>query len=157
MATKLTREGWAAEQSEFVNGYWELREDPVAFAVNGTMTGDISLVANMLEAWLPATGSRFLLRGARLTIVCTTTCTGTGADVLFLCDQGLLTKVIAPMAAISRSMPAGTVVGDPIEFNLGAGIYSQAVSQRLAIAANGTIGTGVLRVTGILYGDEVIG
>lgn len=154
---RLPQRSWVSETAENVSNYWRIRESPIYYAINGTLTGDISQVGNMLNVWVPETGKRYLLRGGRLTIVCTVTCTGTGADVLFLCDQGTLANVFTPLAAISLSMPAGTVVGDPIEFDFGSGVYSQNVDSILRVAANGTIGTGVLRVTGILYGDEVIG
>lgn len=132
---------------------WPAKESPVFVGANVTVTGNLADTGDVGVLWAPMTGQRFLLRGGHLAILAITACTGQGSGILFLCD-GVATRVVMPLACIDFGMPASTVIADSLVFDLNAGFYGKNAGGKLRIGSNGTIGTGVIRICGVLWGDE---
>lgn len=139
-------------------------------AFSATITGDISLVANMLAIWSPRE-TRFTLRGGYILVLCTTNLAGAGTQaILSLFDEAANQPVLplgiyAPAATLAGdpvvgSWPAGTAGGGarlfcvPWEFDLGRGYRSLAKNNRLLIGGGAGIGGGALRCAGLIWGVQ---
>lgn len=125
--------------------------------VNTTITGDISSTGNMLTLWDPTEGHRAILRGGRLTAMFTTKGTGSGVDMLMLLDVGssLSTQCLGTLGVFARDAPAGQVICVDAPFDLLEGQPGSARDSIIRIGANATIGSGVIRITGVVWGAEV--
>jgi hypothetical protein len=103
-----------------------------------------------------STQYRWKLRGGVLAALVTVDCEGSGSDVLFLSDGAEPTSCIIPLGIFDRAAPAGTeITAGVFSFDLGAGMLSRADGNRLLVSARGGIGSGVIQVTGVLWGEEV--
>ena len=144
-------------RSEEVLVYHPSREAAHFRRVNSTLTGDISSTANMLTVWDPTEGHRYILRGGRLSALFTTKGTGSGVDMLMLLDTGsaLSTNCLVDLGVFARDAPAGQVVCVDFEFGLLEGPWGSARDAVIRVGANATIGSGVIRVTGTLWGTEI--
>lgn len=133
------------------------REAAVFRRINSTLTGDISATGNMLTVWDPTEGHRSILRGGKLTAMFTTKGTGTGVDMLMLLDVGsaLSTQCLDTLGVFSRDAPAGQVICVDHILDLAEGSWGSAKDSVIRIGSNATIGSGVIRVTGVLWGAEI--
>lgn len=103
-----------------------------------------------------ATGDqyRWKLRGGMLVAVVTNDCAGSGTDILFLSDN--TDSCILPLGILDLAAPNGSEITDGVfTFDLGAGMLSRADGNKLLVSSNGDIGAGKIRVTGVVWGEEV--
>ena len=141
---------------------WPERTSSVYKRVNIEITGNISGASTSQEVWrvqgddtsTPGSQYRWKLRGGILAAVVTEDCTGTGTDILFLSDAG--ETCIVPVGILDLAAPAGSEITDGIyRFDLGVGMLSRKPGNALLASANDTIGNGVIRITGVVWGEEV--
>jgi len=120
--------------------------------VGGTFTG-----TTPLTIWTPETGNRILLNGIYLQAWVVTALVGaTPFDFVGVC-AGTNSTVLWDIGRIaSATDAAGISYGYfPISF---PGAYAFAnVDSPLVVATGATIGTGVIRVRGFVYGSERLG
>lgn len=135
---------------------WPSREATQFLRVNGTLTGNISASGNMLDLWTPSAGHRVILKGGRLGVLVTTELAANGADFLMLLDSDVAGGCVDVLCAFGPTDLADTLLRDPTEsFALMGGEMLAAKDRVLRLGSNQTIGTGVIRVSGILWGEEV--
>jgi hypothetical protein len=125
---------------------------------NTTLTGDISSTGSMLTLWDPSEGRRYRLRGGVISAMFTTKGTGTGVDHLMLLDDGatLSEDCLVDLGAFSRDAPAGYVICEHFVFDFHEGSLGSARNAVVRVGANATIGSGVIRVAGQVWGEEDI-
>jgi hypothetical protein len=125
----------------------------VAFA--GTITGDITITANMLAVWAPRE-TRFVLRGGYVHIVCTTSLAGTAnAAELWFYDE-TSTQRVQPITSYHGTQTLVNWVNSitPWHFDLGKGFKSATKNNRLLIGGTLAIGAGALYCSGLLWGVQ---
>ena len=164
--------GWTAEQGTPIDGRlpqpvtisWPERTSSVFKRVDLQCTGDLSATTTDNVAWrvqsdgtaTDSTQYRWKIRGGILAALVTEDCIGTGSDILFLSDGTGPTSCILPLGIFDRASPAGTeITAGVFSFDLGAGMLSRADGNLLLVAAGGTIGTGTIQVTGVVWGEEI--
>jgi hypothetical protein len=113
--------------------------------VNGTITGTGSLTL-----WTPATGKRFVVKSLALSYLVTTAFTGSGTSLQLLDD----TTVIGDVQVFSASAAIGLT--NQITIDLRQGIASTGANKVLSLKFNSTIGAGVLAITCISMGTELV-
>lgn len=125
--------------------------------VNLTITGNISSTGSMGVLWTPQTSRRFRLRGGELSATFTTAGTGSGIDHLCLFNDGatLASDVVWSLGAFDRASPAGYVICDRTQIYLAEGARGKSLDTVLRVGSNATIGSGVIRVSGVLWGTEM--
>jgi hypothetical protein len=124
---------------------------------NGTLTGDISNPANMLSVWTPKE-TKFVLRGGYVLVVCETAAAGAvGYGTLAFFDNILAQPVLPICPYIANNTPVGWVSDIvPWHFDLGKGFKSIGKNNVLKIGGTVTIGAGVFRCTGLVWGIQEI-
>jgi hypothetical protein len=124
------------------------------FAATFTTTGNVA-------AWTPTTGKKFVLKGFAINAVVTTALAGTGTSLHLVDGTAVGTNgvnIVWPLAAFSATQAAGSVLRQPtvsIQPYKPGGFVGSTVSQALRIVANADISTGVIAVSGVVWGDEV--
>ncbi len=108
--------------------------------------------------WTPATGKKVVLKYALLYAYVTTVLSGaTAGDGPVLCDDA----VTSPLLQLGRIAAATDAAGTAYTFfastpfKLDNGIELSAVNKVLKIGTVNTISTGVIRVIGVVAGDEI--
>ena len=126
--------------------------------VNLSITGDISSTGSMGTLWAPSAGTKFRLRGGELSATFTTRGTGSGIDRLLVMSGGAsaATDTLWSLGPFDRASPAGYVVADRVAISLAEGVRGKSVDEVLRIGASATIGSGVIQVSGIVWGTEVL-
>ena len=109
--------------------------------------------------WAPATGKKFKLKGVSLQLGISTTLAGSPSDLVALFDNAnnnstAVTACPLVNLSLAGTNAAGTSFGT-IQFFLREGYTSAAINNTLRIGSYGTIGAGVIRVVGVVFGDEV--
>lgn len=140
---------------------WPERTSSIFKRVNLEFTGNLATLASGNIVWqvqgdaaAVATQYRWKLRGGMLAAVVTQDCLGSGTDVLFLSDNAA--TCVVPLGIFDRGAPNGSEITDGVfKFDLGEGMLSQADGNKLLVSANGDIGSGKIRVTGVVWGEEV--
>jgi len=141
---------------------WPERTASVFKRVNIEFTGNLSVASNTRIVWqvqgddtsAAGTQYRWKLQGGILVAVVTEDCTGTGTDILHLSDNG--ESCIVPLGILDLAAPNGSEITDGVyRFDLGAGMLSRKPGNKLMVSADGTISSGKIRVTGVLWGEEV--
>ena len=104
--------------------------------------------------WSPAAGKRIVLKGCALRARVTTVLAGaTPGDHVFLCDNAVGTPLVSLGAITSATEAAGKDFGlTAFDFDLGYPLA--AVGNILRVTTASGIGTGVINVTGFVWGDE---
>lgn len=153
MPVQQQQQGWGATDGKTAYG---LGASPVHVPVN-LIIGDtgVDLSSAMAAIWSPRAGYRYFLHGGRLSIVCTVSCTGSGVGVLFLADDGKQERSLVSLAVVSLSTVHSTVISDPVAFTIPSGVFGSDTGVSLKIGTTASLGNGKLRVTGLLWGDEV--
>lgn len=118
-----------------------------------TITG--TTLANI---WTPATGKKFVLKYALLYGYVTTNLAGaTVGDGPMLLDNAAATPLLVLGRIAATTDAAGTAYTffATTPFKLDNGIESAAANNVLKIGTTATITTGVIRVIGVVAGDEI--
>lgn len=125
--------------------------------VNGTLSGDISSTANMLTIWDPTEGHRAVLRGGILTAMFSTKGSVSGVNHLMILDVGSSpsTQCMVTLGVFATDSPRGQVICLNQRFDLLEGQWASARDSLVRIGSNASIGTGGIRVTGVVWGTEI--
>lgn len=124
----------------------------------GTLTGTTGV-----DAWTPDTGKRFLLKGYAVTGIVSTDLLAASAGVLLYFADSNTSSVVAPIAALAKTAAAETsvivgasgAVGQPVVVHLGSGRQGSVANAKLQVKTDITIGTGDIKVVGVVWGNEV--
>jgi hypothetical protein len=105
--------------------------------------------------WTPAVGKRITLKGCALRCRVTTALVGaTPGDAICLLDNAVATPLISiGIIATATDAPGAAQYGFTF-FNLDLGYPLAAVNNVLKVSGLATIGTGVIAVNGLVWGDE---
>ncbi len=147
-----------------VNAIYADGESSVYNGFSGSLTSTTALTV-----WTPSTGKRFLLKGYAITGIVSPDVLAASAGVLiYLADGGNSNAVVAPVATIHKTAAAdvtaftagnsGTsATGTPVVVNLGSGRRGSATgsSGTLKLTTDITIGSGDIKVVGVVWGREV--
>jgi hypothetical protein len=121
-------------------------------------TGTTITTTTLANIWTPATGKTVVLKYALLYAYVTTALSGaTAGDGPALLDNA----VASPLLVLGRIAAAADAVGTAYTFfastpfKLDNGIQLAAANNVLKIGTTATIGSGVIRVIGVVAGDEV--
>jgi hypothetical protein len=110
----------------------------------------------MLNLWVPTVGHRIVLKGGHLGAIVTTELAAAGADFLMLLDSDLTGGCVDVVCAFGPDDRTNTLLRDPTEtFTLVGGEMLSGKDRTLRLGSNQTIGSGVIRVSGILWGEEI--
>ncbi len=119
---------------------------------NETFTGTGTIVV-----WTPSLGARYKVKG--ISIICGVDETLAAAKpVVFYLADGTSENVVAPITIAPATAAAGSVyptTGAPIYIDLREGCIGTLANTTLVIRANRTIGAGVARFCGTVFGEEI--
>lgn len=118
-----------------------------------TITG-----TTLATLWTPATGKKFVLKYALLYGYVTTVLSGaTVGDGPMLLDNAVATPllVLGRIAAATDAVGTAYTFFATTPFKLDNGIESATANNVLKIGTTATIGSGVIRVIGVVAGDEI--
>jgi hypothetical protein len=125
-----------------------------------TFSGTFTTTGNV-AVWTPATGKKFVLKGFAINAVVTTVLAGTGTSIHLVDGTSVGASgvnIVWPLAAFSATQAAGSVLRQPtvsiVPYKSG-GFVGTTAGQALRIVADASISTGVIAVSGIVWGDEV--
>jgi len=124
------------------------------FGFNGTITG-----TNSLTVWTPLMGNRYRAKAVAVTAIVSTQLAASNPVTFFFAD-GTTGEVVAPIgaatatAAVGTLIPPGTSSTGPLKISLDEGCPGSAAEATLVIKTSETIGAGVVRFTGIAWGEE---
>lgn len=118
------------------------------WAVNDTFT-----TTGTLEVRVPQEGHVLVLKAWQLLIQVETVLAGSVPVIVFFCEN----DTTAPGPALA----AFQKVAQPGEFRVASqeafqGFRFSGANNSLHVGASASIGSGVIRVTGVVYGDEVV-
>ena len=123
-------------------------------------SGTFTTTGNVV-AWTPATGKKFVLKGFAIQAVVTTTLAGTGTAIYLNDGTAIGTSgvnIVWPLAAFAANQAANSVLRQPttsiVPYKPG-GFVGSTAGQALRIVADASITTGVIAVSGVVWGDEV--
>ena len=114
---------------------------------NTTLTG-----TGAYTVWDPTTGTKFRLKGYDVKVAVDTTLTGTGSVVLGFWDNANSAPV-ATVATLREGASKGERYSDRAD--LREGFVSSAANNNLILQGHATLGAGVVRVSGIVWGEEI--
>ena len=126
----------------------------VRFDTASTVTG-----TNANKVWDVGSGQRFILKGGALAaFVITELPTNIVPGVLAFWDASVgAGNCVYPIASYGPDERANTSLTENVlRFDLGAGQASKDVSQYLYVGVSDSIGSGVIRVVGTLWGEEIV-
>lgn len=108
----------------------------------------------LATAWTPASGLKFVLMGWSLAInVKTVLAAGDEVQLCFV-DNALATAVGPALAGFAANAPIGTCF--LAQFQMQAGGWESATADNvLKIAATADVSTGVINITGMVWGREI--
>ena len=121
-------------------------------------TGTTITSTTAASIWTPATGKTVVLKYALLYAYVTTVLSGaTAGDGPALVDDAVATPLLQLGRIAAATDAAGTAYTffASTPFKLDNGIQLSAANKVLKIAPINTIGSGVIRVIGVVAGDEV--
>lgn len=131
-------------QSRFASNTFQ----PFQTSVTGTTAATI---------WTPLQGKRYVLRGfSCVAVVKEVLVTGaTSANALFFKD-GTGATIVTTICPYASNAAADTILrADCAPVLLDSGIPGSVVDSPLTIATGNSIGTGVIRFTGVVWGVEI--
>jgi hypothetical protein len=121
--------------------------------VNGTITG-----TTPLTIWTPEAGNRIRLFGVFLTAQITTVLAGaTPFDTISVCDATSATPLWDIGKIVTATDAVGLNYGSAPMASLPYGYPLAAIGNLLVVTTAATIGTGVIRIRGFVYGSESLG
>jgi len=109
----------------------------------------------VLTVWTPTPGFKFSLKGFDITVVVDDDISSSEPVILGFWDGSVANGPIAPIAAFQDNDVEGTFFS--VSRSYEEGIVSGAADRALVIAPNATIGSGVVHVMGVIWGDHVEG
>ena len=122
---------------------------------SGTITGDITNTANMLNVWSPRE-TRYVLRGGYVHILCLASLAGTATagELLFFDETNA--QPVLPITSYHGTLTLINWVNaiTPWHFDLGKGFKSAVKNNHLRIGGTLAIGAGQLYCSGLLWGVQ---
>jgi nitrogen fixation protein FixH len=119
--------------------------------VNTTTTGTTAA-----GIWQPTTGTRYVLMGWSLVLTVDTVLAAAAAVNLVFVDNALATQGGPGLAGFAATAAAGTSVM-AFGWVAGPGFPSGAINRTLKVEATADLSTGVIRVSGAVWGRETAG
>ena len=114
---------------------------------NATITG-----TNSHTIWDPTTGTKFRLKGYDIKVAVDTSLDATGSVTLGLWDNSN-SALVAAVAILREGAAKGERYSDRAD--LREGVVSSTANNNLILQGHSTLGAGVIRVAGVVWGEEV--
>ena len=127
------------------------REDATVYrAINGTITGTTALTV-----WDPPVGTTFVLKGYLVDAIVDTAVAATAGPVAcYFADSADTNRVVAPIGTFLDNAAEGVALSRDVP-EMSSGRRGSSATANLVITTNATIGAGVIRFAGVVWGDEV--